>query len=144
MFTSTISMDFVTRVVYDGSYPARIECQNGMSMEYSPPVEFEGMKGPMTPEDAFVGAANMCFQIVFQRVAQGLGITVTSLSCKAVGDLQTVDGFRRFVRITLLPEVRLADGSKVENLQKAVDGTKKRCLVTNSMACEVVVDLKVL
>ncbi|MEW5748230.1 MAG: OsmC family protein [Candidatus Thermoplasmatota archaeon] len=137
-------MDFVTTVAYDGAYPARLDCQNGMSVQYSAPVELRGMKGPMTPEDAFVGAANMCFQIVFGPVAEGLGLKLLAYRCKAVGDLQTVDGFKRFVRITLYPEVRFAEGSKVENLQKAVEGTKKRCLVTNSMSCEVVVEPKVL
>lgn len=137
-------MDFANKVTFSGDYPARLECQNGMVLDYSSPIEFEGMRGPMTPEDAFVGSANMCFQIVFARVAKGLGMTVTGLSCRAVGDLQVVDGFRKFVRITLYPEIRLADGSRSENLQKAVEGTKKRCLVTNSMACEVVVEPKLL
>lgn len=137
-------MDFVTTVAYDGTYPASMDCQNGMSVQYSAPVEFNGMKGPMTPEDAFVGSANMCFQIVFRSVAEGLGMKLMAYRCRAVGDLETVDGFKRFVRITLYPEVRFAEGSKVENLQKAVEGTKKRCLVTNSMSCEVVIEPKVL
>jgi len=115
-----------------------------MSLEYSAPIELGGSMGPMTPEDAFVGAANMCFQIVFKTVAEGLGMKLTGYSCRAVGDLQTVDGFKRFVRITMYPEMRFAEGSKTENLQKAVEATKRRCLVTNSMSCEVVVEPKVL
>lgn len=143
-FTPAISMEFANNVVFSGAYPARLECQNGMVLDYSSPVEFEGMMGPMTPEDAFVGSANMCFQIVFLRVAKGLGMTVTSMSCRAVGDLQVVEGFRKFVKITLHPEIRLAEGSRSENLEKAIEGTKKRCLVTNSMACEVVVEPRLL
>lgn len=137
-------MDFVTTVAYDGTYPARMECQNGMSLEYSAPIELGGMKGPMTPEDAFVGAANMCFQIVFRSVSEGLGMNLLTFRCRAVGDLQTVDGFKKFVKVTLYPEMRFAEGSKVENLQKAIDGTKKRCLVTNSMALQVDVIPKIL
>ena len=57
---------------------------------------------------------------------------------------QTVDGFKKFVKISLYPEMRFAEGSKVENLQKAIDGTKKRCLVTNSMALQVDVIPKIL
>lgn len=137
-------MDFVTSVAHDGSYPARMDCQNGMSVEYSAPAELGGMNGTMTPEDAFVGSANMCFQIVFRAVSEGLGMRLIEYRCRAVGDLQTVDGFRKFVRITLYPEMRLAEGSRVENLQKAIDATKKRCLVTNSMNCEVVIEPRVL
>lgn len=137
-------MDFVATVSFDGSYPAKMDCQNGMSLDYSPPVEFGGSKGSMTPEDAFIGAANMCFQIVFRGVADGLGIRLISYSCRAVGDLQTVDGFKKFVRINMYPEMRIAEGSRTENLQKAIEATKRRCLVTNSMNCEVIVEPKLL
>lgn len=136
-------MDFETTVEWTGAYPARMSGQNGMAVEYSPPVELDGMKGPMTPEDAFVGAANMCFQIVFRSVSSGLGMTVVSYRCRAVGDLQTVEGAKRFVGITLYPEISFAPGSKTGNLQKALDVTKRKCLVTNSMDLDVVVIPKV-
>lgn len=137
-------MDFETTVDYQGAYPAKMDCQNGASVQYSAPAELGGMRGPMTPEDAFVGAANMCFQIVFRSVSEGLGMKLSSYRCRAVGDLQTVDGFKKFVKITLYPEMRFAEGSRVENLLKAIDGTKKRCLVTNSMGSTVEVVTKVL
>lgn len=137
-------MEFETTVMFDGEYPARMDCQNGATLDYSPPVEFNGVKGPLTPEDAFVGSANMCFQIVLRTVASGLGMTLAGYSCRAVGDLQTVDGRRRFVRISLYPEMRFAEGSNLANLEKAIEATKSRCPVTNSMLCEVVVVPKVL
>ncbi len=137
-------MDFVSTVRYDGRYPARLEAQNGSSLDYSAPIEYGGLKGPMTPEDAFVSSANMCFQIVFKPVSEGLGLKLVSYMCTATGEVQPVEGFKRFVRITLRPEMRFEEGSKLENLQKALDGTKKRCLITNSMSCEIVVEPKVL
>ncbi|MCU0859110.1 MAG: OsmC family protein [Thermoplasmata archaeon] len=137
-------MDFETKVEWTGSYPAKMDGQNGMTVTYSPPVELGGMKGPMTPEDAFVGAANMCFQIVFVSVSKGLGMTLTDYRCAAVGDLQTVDGAKKFVKITLRPEMRFAPGSNLANLEKAIDATKRRCLVTNSMALQVDVVPKVM
>ena len=137
-------MDFETKVEWSGTYPGRMEGQNGMTLEYSPPAELGGKKGPMTPEDAFVGAANMCFQIIFAGVTKGLSMTLTHYRCRAVGDLQTVDGFKKFVKITLYPEMRFAPGSNLANLDKAIDATKRRCLVTNSMALQVDVVPKVL
>lgn len=137
-------MDFETVVEWAGTFPGRMHGQNGMSLEYSPPAELNGMKGPMTPEDAFVGAANMCYQIIFVGVCSGLGLKLVSYRCRAVGDLQTVDGSKKFVRLTLYPELGFAGGSKLENLQKAIDTTKRKCLVTNSMALEIVVVPKVL
>ncbi len=132
-------MDFETVVEWSGAYPGNMHGQNGMDVEYSAPIELDGTKGPMTPEDAFVGAANMCYQIVFRSVSKGLGMDLTSYRCRAVGDLQTVDGAKKFVKLTLYPEMRFAPGSKMENLEKAVTTTKKKCLVTNSMALDVAV-----
>jgi organic hydroperoxide reductase OsmC/OhrA len=144
LLSGTVLMDFETTVEWMDRYPGRMHGQNGMVVDYSPPVELEGMKGPMTPEDAFVGAANMCYQIVFQYVSAALGLKVLEYRCRAVGDLQTVEGVKKFVKLGLYPEVRFAEDSKMENLEKAIMTTKRKCLVTNSMALEVEIVPKVL
>jgi organic hydroperoxide reductase OsmC/OhrA len=102
------------------------------------------MFGPLTPEDAFVASANMCYQIVFEYVARDLGIKLLEYKCKAVGDLEVVEGAKKFVKITLYPEMKFASGSKVTNLEKALAVTKRKCLVTNSMDLEVEIVPKVL
>ena len=130
-------MDFETSVEWTGRYPARLSCQNGLETEYAFPVEFGGMKGHITPEDAFVSAANMCYQIIFSGIAKNLGIEVESYRCRAVGRLETVDGVRKFVAIDLHPEVRLRKPTDPERLRKAMEATKRKCLVTNSMDLEV-------
>jgi len=137
-------MDFVTTVTHQGEYPSELVCQNGSVLEYSPPVEFDGTRGTMTPEDAFVASANMCFQIVFRTVSSGLGLNLERYRCIAVGDLQKVEGARKFVKIVLKPEMKFAEDSNLDNLQKALEATKKRCLVTNSMNCDIVVEPRIL
>ncbi len=132
-------MNFETAVEWTGGYPAELSCQNGKVIEYSSPVELGGMKGPLTPEDAFVGSAGMCFQIVFSRIASDLGVEVRAFSGRSVGRLETVDGVRKFVSITLNLRITLAPGSDVERARKALEATKRKCLVTNSMASEVIV-----
>lgn len=136
-------MDFETTVVWKEKFPGKISCQNGQVIDYSAPIELSGMKGPLTPEDAFVGSANMCFQIVFEYVSRDLGMKLLEYSCRAVGDLQVVDGVKRFVKITLYPEMKFAPGSKTTNLEKALSVTKRKCLVTNSMDLEVEIVPKV-
>ena len=130
-------MDFKTRVSWERTYPARLESQNGSSVDYSPPVEFGGTEGPMTPEDAFVASANMCFQIVFVGIAKNLGVEVLGYSCEAVGRLETVDGARCFQSIHLTPEIIVAKGTDRSRVEKALEATKPRCLVTNSMKSQV-------
>lgn len=137
-------MNFETTVVWNKKFPGRLHCQNGQVIDYSAPAELEGMRGPLTPEDAFVGAANMCFQIVFEHVSRDLGMKLVEYRCRAVGDLEVVEGLKKFVKIVLYPEIRFEPGSKVSNLDKAISVTKRKCLVTNSMDLEVEVVPKVL
>lgn len=139
-----VSMNFETTVVWKEKFPGKILCQNGQVIDYSAPAELEGMRGPLTPEDAFVGAANMCFQIVFEYVSRDLGMKLIEYNCKAIGDLEVVEGFKKFVKITLYPEMRFAPGSKMTNLEKAISVTRRKCLVTNSMDLEVEIVPKVL
>ena len=137
-------MDFETTVVWKERFPGRLHCQNGQVIDYSAPEELQGMRGPLTPEDAFVGAANMCYQIVFEYVSRDLGMNLLEYSCRAVGDLEVIDGVKKFVKIVLYPEIKFAPGSKVSNLEKALSVTKRKCLVTNSMDLEVEIVPKVL
>ena len=137
-------MNFETTVVWTEKFPGRLQGQNGLVVDYSPPVELNGMFGPMTPEDAFVGAANTCYQIVFEYVARDLGMKLLEYKCRAVGDLEVVEGAKKFVKITLYPEMKFAPGSKMTNLEKALAITKRKCLVTNSMDLELEIVPKVL
>lgn len=86
----------------------------------------------------------MCFQIVFEHVSRDLGMKLVEYRCRAVGDLEVVEGLKKFVKIVLYPEIRFEPGSKVSNLDKAISVTKRKCLVTNSMDLEVEVVPKVL
>jgi len=137
-------MNFETTVVWSEKFPGKLHCQNGQAIDYSSPVELQGMFGPLTPEDAFVGAANMCYQIFFERISSDLGLKLTMYKCRAVGDLEIVDGVKKFIKIALYPEMKFASGSKMSNLDKAITTTKRKCLVTNSMDLELEVVPKVL
>ncbi|HEX9908161.1 MAG TPA: OsmC family protein [Thermoplasmata archaeon] len=137
-------MDFETTVVWRDKFPGKLHCQNGQVVDYSSPIELEGMSGPLTPEDAFVGAANMCFQIVFEYVSNDFGMKLLEYRCRAVGDLEVVEGVKRFVKIVLYPEMKFSSGSKISNLEKALSVTKRKCLVTNSMDLELEIVPKVL
>jgi organic hydroperoxide reductase OsmC/OhrA len=81
---------------------------------------------------------------VFEYVARDFGMKLAEYKCRAVGDLETVEGYRKFVKITLYPEMKFASGSKMSNLDKALSVTKRKCLVSNSMDLEVEVIPKVL
>jgi organic hydroperoxide reductase OsmC/OhrA len=86
----------------------------------------------------------MCYQIVFEYISRDLGLKLVEYKCRAVGDLEVVDGVKKFIKITLYPELKFASGSKMTNLDKAITTTKRKCLVTNSMDLELEVVPKVL
>lgn len=134
-------MDFESVVEWNEGYPGRMSCQNGAELGYTPPSEFGGPKGYMSPEDAFVGSANMCFQIVFTGIARSLGIQVQRYKATAVGKLEVVDGVRKFVSISIESEIHLESPCDAERLQKAVDAAKRKCPVANSMDLEVTVSV---
>ena len=135
-------MEFETVLEWGGEYPGKLSSQNGFTLAYSPPVEFGGIKGPLSPEDAFVGAANMCYQIVFLGIARNLGVEIIHFKCKAVGKLETVDGVRRFTSIALSPEVQVAPGTDMSKIEKVMEATKRKCPVTNSMNSDISVSVK--
>jgi organic hydroperoxide reductase OsmC/OhrA len=137
-------MNFETTVVWNERFPGRLHCQNGQAIDYSAPAELGGIQGTLTPEDAFVGSANMCFQVVFEYVSRDLGMKLVEYRCRAIADLEVVEGIKKFVKIVLYPEIRFEPGSKISNLDKAISVTKRKCLVTNSMDLEVEVVPKVL
>lgn len=137
-------MDFETTIVWSEKFPGRLHCQNGQVIDYSAPEEMEGLRGPLTPEDAFVGSANMCFQIVFVGVSNDLGMKLLEYRCRAVGQLEIVEGIKKFVKISLYPEMKFTSSSKMSNLEKAISVTKRKCLVTNSMDLELEIVPKVL
>jgi organic hydroperoxide reductase OsmC/OhrA len=136
-------MDFETVVEWKARYPGRLSSQNGSVVDYSPPVEFGGPHGPMSPEDALIGAANMCFQIVFAGIAGSLGVEIHHYSCRAVGRLETVDGVRKFTTIELFPEILVARGADKSKVERALEAAKSRCLVTNSMNVKVTVSARI-
>lgn len=130
-------MDFETHVLWNNGSPGKMKGQNGTEQEYSAPAEFGGPKGTLSPEDAFIGSANMCLQIVFSGVAKSLKVGVRSYSCRAVGRLETVEGSRKFVRIDLYPSIELEQDADEAKAIKALEAAKRKCLVTNSMDLEV-------
>ncbi|UCE91943.1 MAG: OsmC family protein [Methanobacteriota archaeon] len=132
-------MDFESFVEWSGEYPGILSCQNGVDIGYSLPSEFGGTRGSISPEDAFLGSANVCFQIVFVRIAESLGIDVLEYRSRAVGKLDVVDGARKFVRIDIEAEVKLSSPCADSRIQKVVDATKRGCLVTNSMDLDIAV-----
>jgi len=94
----------------------------------------------MTPEDAFVGALNMCFHLMFLWAAERLKIHLVSYECEAEGHVvDLLDRTSTFKRTVLKPAIKVKANS-VKRVGKALEWARKYGLVANSIKAPVVVE----
>lgn len=105
------------------------------------PPEFGGRAGVWTPEHLLVGAVASCFLTTFLAIAELSGLPLVTVEVPAEGALaRGEDRKYRFERVTLRPRIRLAGEEDRERARRLVDKAEAACLVTRSLATEVVVE----
>ena len=105
------------------------------------PPEFGGRSGVWTPEHLLVGAVASCFLTTFLAVAELSGLPLVTVEVPAEGSLARGEDRRyRFERVTLRPRILLAGEEDRERARRLVDKAEAACLVTRSLATEVVVE----
>jgi len=55
---------YTNKVEWRGAHLGFTSCQNGVGMEFSAPPDLFGMPDLLTPEDAFMAAANTCYHMM--------------------------------------------------------------------------------
>jgi len=131
---------YETTVTWKGEHWGHLKCGNGPEMEFSAPPELHGHAGVMTPEDAFVAAANMCVMMMFLWAAERFKIDLISYECKAEGEKKIeLDRTEIFTKVTLWPKIRVRNTEK-KRVRRALQAATKYSLVANSIKGEVVVE----
>ncbi|MGE5377093.1 MAG: OsmC family peroxiredoxin, partial [Bacteroidota bacterium] len=74
-----------TTVSWKGEHWGRIVMGNGPEMDFSAPPDAQGHLGVLTPEDAFVAAANSCIMMMFIWAAERFKLNLLSYNCRAEG-----------------------------------------------------------
>lgn len=134
---------YTTQVVWKGGHDGELTCSNGPKMSFSAPPALQGRFGVMTPEDAFVAALNMCFQLMFIWATERLKIELVSYQCEAEGHVvDLLDRTSTFERIVLRPTIRVKANS-LKRVRKALEWARKYSLVANSVRVPVRVEPKV-
>lgn len=134
---------YTSKVVWTGSHDGELICGNGPRMVFSAPPALEGRSGVMTPEDAFIGSLNMCFQLMFIWAADRLKIDLVSYECEA--EAQVVDLLDRTSTVTqavLKPTIRVRTNS-ARRVGKALEWARKYSLIANSIKASVLIEPKV-
>jgi organic hydroperoxide reductase OsmC/OhrA len=103
----------------------------------------------LTPEDAFVAAANTCIMMMFIWAAERFKLDLVSYECRAEGTkLIELDRTEIFTHVRLWPKIVIRAGSedplKVEKrVQRAIQSAQKYSLVANSLKSEVIIEAKI-
>ena len=135
-----------TTVRWTGEHWGHLVMGNGPEMKFSAPPDAQGHAGVLTPEDAFVAAANTCVMMMFIWASERFKLKLLSFECRTEGTkLIELDRTEIFTRLHFKPVIRVSAGSEprevIENrVRRALQGAQKYSLVANSVKSEIVVD----
>ena len=135
-----------TTVRWTGEHWGHLVMGNGPEMKFSAPPDAQGHAGVLTPEDAFVAAANTCVMMMFIWASERFKLKLLSYECKTEGTkLVELDRTEIFTRLLFKPQIRVATGGEpwevVEaRVRRALAAAQKYSLVANSVKSEIVVE----
>jgi organic hydroperoxide reductase OsmC/OhrA len=137
---------FTTEVAWKGEHWGHIVLGNGPEMAFSAPPDAQGHPGVLTPEDAFVAAANTCIMMMFLWACERFKLGLASYRCRADGVKKIeLDRTEIFTELRFWPEIAVhaagEDPQAVERrVRKALASAQKYSLVANSVKSEIVVE----
>ncbi len=135
-----------TEVTWKGEHWGHVVMGNGPEMDFSAPPDAQGHPGVLTPEDAFVAAANTCIMMMFIWAAERFKLKLLSYSCKAEGTKEIeLDRTEIFTQLRFRPLIRIAVGEETAEVvrartQKALQAAQKYSLVANSVKSNIVIE----
>lgn len=139
-----------TTVRWTGEHWGHVAMGNGPEMEFSAPPEAQGHAGVLTPEDAFVAAANTCVMMMFIWATERFKLRLISYECRTEGTkLIELDRTEIFTRLLFRPAIRIAAGGESREVvearvRRALLAAQKYSLVANSVKSEIVVEPEIL
>ena len=135
-----------TTVQWKGEHWGHLVMGNGPEMDFSAPPDAHGHAGVLTPEDAFVAAANTCIMMMFIWATERFKLKLLSYECHSEGTkLIELDRTEIFTKLCFRPRIKIAaNGEKPElvetRVRKALQAAQKYSLVANSVKSEIVID----
>ncbi len=132
-----------TTVAWKGEHWGHIQMGNGPEMDFSAPPDAQGHPGVLTPEDAFVAAANSCIMLMFIWAAERYKLKLLSYECRAEGTkLVGLDRTEIFTHLRFWPHIHVSAGLEDpeavrSRIQRALQSAQKYSLVANSVKSEI-------
>jgi organic hydroperoxide reductase OsmC/OhrA len=138
-----------TTVSWKGEHWGHIVLGNGPEMDFSAPPDAQGHSGVLTPEDAFVAAANTCIMMMFIWAAERFKLDLVSYDCKTEGTkLIELDRTEIFTHLRFWPIIKIRAGQELqetvrERTLRALQSAQKYSLVANSVKSEIIIEPKI-
>jgi len=135
-----------TTVSWTGEHWGRLKLGNGPEMTFSAPPDAQGHAGVLTPEDAFVAAANTCVMLMFIWAAERFKLNLLSYDCETDGTkLVEIDRTEIFTRLLFRPVIRVSAGDEARDVveartRRALQAAQKYSLVANSVKSQLVIE----
>src|SRR5512138_65957 len=130
---------YTTDVRWEGAHWGHLTLGNGPQMMFSAPPDAHGHAGVLTPEDAFVAAANTCVMMMFLWACERFKIDLVSYDCRAEGTKKIeLDRTEIFTHLVLQPKIVVRGGDR-KRVERALQAAQKYSLVANSVKSEVTV-----
>ena len=137
---------YTTQVTWTGEHRGRVCLGNGPELDFSAPPDAHGLPGVLTPEDAFVAAANTCIMLMFLWASERFKLQLEAYTCRAEGvKVVALDRTETFTELRFYPRIRVAAGGEdravVERrVRRALESAQKYSLVANSVKSEIVIE----
>jgi len=138
-----------TSVVWKGEHWGHLTMGNGPQMMFSAPPDAHGHAGVLTPEDAFVAAANTCVMMMFIWAAERFKLDLQSYECATEGTkLIELDRTEIFTDLVFRPRIVVrANGEDAERIRKrverALESAQKYSLVANSVKSKITIEPRI-
>ena len=114
-------------------------CRTAWKWSFLRPPDLFGKAGVLTPEDAFVAAANTCYFMMVVWAAERFKMDLVSLSIDAEGEVEEhLDRTSWFKTVTLYPKI-VVKGKPKEMVQRALDMALKYSTICQSFKSEVII-----
>ncbi len=141
---------YTTAVEWRGEHWGHLTLGNGPQMAFSAPPDAHGHPGVLTPEDAFIAAANTCVMMMFLWACERFKIDLVDYHCRVEGTkLIELNLTEIFTHLRFWPEITVrvdADGDEASTerrVRKALASAQKYSLVANSVKSEIIVEPKI-
>lgn len=135
-----------TTVRWTGEHWGHLTMGNGPEMKFSAPPDAHGHAGVLTPEDAFVAAANTCIMMMFIWATERFKLKLLSYECLTEGTkLIELDRTEIFTRLRFQPRIRISAAGEPRStiearFKRALQAAQKYSLVANSVKSEIVIE----